>query len=202
MERSKKSNLNPELKIGDRIVLYHMDSESSVSPGDEGTVTNIVQDPFESADAKIISVKWDNGSTLSLVSVCDVWKKVESEINEDAQKQADFVIQNEEIFDSFDWRFLRQFLKMIQSSGIVNMFGAAPLLYAGREHIDRYYGEGREDEQEFQEVLDNADEAKNKMIDGTIKFMEKNNNPINVDSVNSKIRRLSQKILEIYMIFY
>jgi hypothetical protein len=189
MERSKKSNLNPELKIGDRI-------------GDEGTVTNIVQDPFESADAKIISVKWDNGSTLSLVSVCDVWKKVESEINEDAQKQADFVIQNEEIFDSFDWRFLRQFLKMIQSSGIVNMFGAAPLLYAGREHIDRYYGEGREDEQEFQEVLDNADEAKNKMIDGTIKFMEKNNNPINVDSVNSKIRRLSQKILEIYMIFY
>jgi len=202
MERSKKSNLNPELKIGDRIVLYHMDSESSVSPGDEGTVTNIAQDPFESADAKIFSVKWDNGSTISLLSVCDVWKKVESEINEDAQKQADFVIQNEEIFDSFDWRFLRQFLKMIQSSGIVNMFGAAPLLYAGREHIDRYYGEGREDEQEFQEVLDNADEAKNKMIDGTIKFMEKNNNPINVDSVNSKIRRLSQKILEIYMIFY
>jgi hypothetical protein len=82
------------------------------------------------------------------------------------------------------------------------MFGAAPLLYAGKEHIDRYYGEGREDEQEFQEVLDNADEAKNKMIDGTIKFMEKNNNPINVDSVNSKIQRLSRKILEIYMIFY
>lgn len=202
MERSKKSNLNPELKIGDRIVLYHMDSESSVSPGDEGTVTNIAQDPFESSDAKIISVKWDNGSTLALLSVCDVWKKVESEINEDAQKQADFVIQNEEIFDSFDWRFLRQFLKMIQSSGIVNMFGAAPLLYAGREHIDRYYGEGREDEQEFQEVLDNADEAKNKMIDGTVKFMKKNNIPINVDSANSKIRRLSQKILEIYMIFY
>lgn len=202
MERSKKSNLNPELKIGDRIVLYHMDSESSVSPGDEGTVTNIAQDPFESSDAKIISVKWDNGSTLALLSVCDVWKKIESEINEDAQKQADFLIQNEEIFDSFDWRFLRQFLKMIQSSGIVNMFGAAPLLYAGREHIDRYYGEGREDEQEFQEVLDNADEAKNKMIDGTVKFMKKNNIPINVDSANSKIRRLSQKILEIYMIFY
>lgn len=202
MERSKKSNLNPELQIGDRIVLYHMDSESSVSPGDEGTVTNIAQDPFESSDAKIISVKWDNGSTLALLSVCDVWKKIESEINEDAQKQADFVIQNEEIFDSFDWRFLRQFLKMVQSSGIVNMFGAAPLLYAGREHIDRYYGEGREDEQEFQEVLDNADEAKNKMIDGTVKFMKKNNIPINVDSANSKIRRLSQKILEIYMIFY
>jgi len=202
MEHTKKSNLNPELQVGDRIVLYHMDSESSVSPGDEGTVTNIAQDPFESADAKIISVKWDNGGTLSLLSTCDVWKKVSPEINESVEKQAEFLINNEEIFDSFDWRFLRKFLKMIQSSGIVNMFGAAPLLYAGKEHIDRYYGEGREDEQEFQEVLDNADEAKNKMIDGTIKFMEKNNNPINVDSVNSKIQRLSQKILQIYMIFY
>jgi CYTH domain-containing protein len=46
--------LNPELKIGDRIVCFAMEDEVSVPPGTKGTVTKVQRDPFEE-DEKIIS---------------------------------------------------------------------------------------------------------------------------------------------------
>ena len=33
-----KNTLNPELKVGDKIICYHMEGETSVSPGTTGTV--------------------------------------------------------------------------------------------------------------------------------------------------------------------
>jgi hypothetical protein len=73
---NKKVNaLNPELSIGDNIMLLHMDGETSVPMGSIGKVTEINIDPFEE-DSKIISVMWDNGSTLAMISSTDAWKKV------------------------------------------------------------------------------------------------------------------------------
>jgi hypothetical protein len=73
---NKKVNaLNPELSVGDKIMLLHMDGETSVPMGSIGKVTEINNDPFE-ADSLIISVSWDNGSTLALISSTDAWKKV------------------------------------------------------------------------------------------------------------------------------
>ena len=66
-----KSEINPELNVGDRIMLYHMEGELGVSPGTEGTVTNIGDDPFEE-NSKIIYVNWDNGSRLSLISSTEI----------------------------------------------------------------------------------------------------------------------------------
>ena len=75
-----KSELNPKLKVGDRVVCYHMDGETGVPPGTEGTVTKVQKDPFEpNEDDLIISVDWDNGSTLSLLSTTDAWKKIQSQ---------------------------------------------------------------------------------------------------------------------------
>ncbi len=71
-----KGPLNPELKVGDRVMCYHMDGETSVTPGTIGTVTLISSDPFEDGDEKIISVNWDNGSHLGLITSTDAWKKV------------------------------------------------------------------------------------------------------------------------------
>lgn len=72
-----KGPLNPELKVGDRVMCYHMEGETSVSPGTIGQVTSISSDPFEpSEDEKIISVRWENGSNLALISSTDTWKKV------------------------------------------------------------------------------------------------------------------------------
>jgi hypothetical protein len=82
------------------------------------------------------------------------------------------------------------------------MFGAAPLLYCGSEHIDRYYGENKEDDESFQDVLEMADDAKQKMVQGTMKWLEDNNKEISVESANRYVRKLSEKIIELYVIFY
>jgi hypothetical protein len=83
------------------------------------------------------------------------------------------------------------------------MFQAGAFLFSGREWIDRYYGEGREDDENFQEVLDMAEESKDKMIQGTIKFMSSKNNDFNdMNRINSLIQRFAQKMVQMYMHFY
>jgi hypothetical protein len=75
-------------------------------------------------------------------------------------------------------------------------------LYSGKKWIDRYYGENNEDNEDFQEMLDSSEEAKDIMIQGTLKWMESQGKEIDLDDVNRTIKRLSQKIVELYMKFY
>ena len=82
------------------------------------------------------------------------------------------------------------------------MFQAAPFLYSGKEWIDRYYGEHEEDNEEFQEVLEMADEAKNKMIQGVLKYMESEGIEIDLDKVNRLISKFASKILQLYISFF
>jgi len=194
----KSKNWNPPLEVGDKIVLYHMEGETTVIPGTKGVVIRISKDPFED-DSDLITVNWENGSTLSLITSTDAWKKIEENIQEQ-DEITNFLFKNQDILDNFDWRFLRSFLYKIRESGIVNMFESAPLLFSGKEHIERYYGEGREDEEEFQEVLELADKSKNKMIQGSLKYLESKKKDIyDIDQINSIIRRFSQKIVTLYV---
>lgn len=72
--------INPNVKPGDRIICAYMKDEYSPVPvGTGGTVKRVGHDPFEE-DEKIIEVEWDNGSSLSLVSVEDIWMR-ESDIS-------------------------------------------------------------------------------------------------------------------------
>jgi hypothetical protein len=48
-------------------------------------------------------------------------------------------------------------------------------------------------------MLDLADEAKNEMISGTIKYMENIGKEVSIENVNSQIRRLSLTILKWFM---
>jgi hypothetical protein len=52
-----------------------MDGETSVPMGSIGMVTEINIDPFD-MNSEIISVSWDNGSHLAMISSTDAWKKV------------------------------------------------------------------------------------------------------------------------------
>ena len=81
------------------------------------------------------------------------------------------------------------------------MLQSQPFLYSGKEWIDRYYGEDQEDNEDFQEVLEMADEAKNKMIQGVLKYMESNDIEIELDKVNRLISQFSSKILNLYISF-
>lgn len=201
-----KSQFNLPLNVGDRIMVYHMEGELSVPAGTTGTVKKIGRDPFEPEGESIIEVNWDNGSNLSLLSSTDVWKKIEDEsqkLNEQGTDQNwQFITQNADVFENFDWRWFREFLSKIRDSGIINMFGAAPLLYSGKKHIERYYGEDREDDDVFQAVLEDAENSKNKIVQGVLKYMEKNNKDLdNMDLINRYARHFSQKLLGLYITF-
>lgn len=202
MSKSKKE-LNPKLVKGDRIMCLHMDGETSVPMGATGTVVGVGMDPFE-ADSELIQVKWDNGSSLALVSVTDTWVKVAQETIEEqaGNSEYEYFIENPEIFENFDWRFLRNYLFKLRESGVINMFEAAPFLYSGKKWIDRYYGEDQEDNEDFQEVLEMADEAKDKMIQGVLKYMKSENIEIDIDKVNRLIKKFDVKILKLYISFF
>jgi hypothetical protein len=201
-----KKELNPKLIKGDRIMCLHMDGETSVPPMTTGTVRSVVRDPFE-PDSEIINVNWDNGSTLGLLSVTDSWVKIAQETLEEAKtttlsSEYNFLNDNPEIFENFDWRFLREFLKKLRNASPVNMLQSQPFLYSGKDWIDRYYGENQEDNEDFQEVLEMADEAKDKMIQGVLKYMESEGIEIDLDKVNRLISKFASKILKLYISFF
>ena len=198
-----KRELNPKVSVGDKVMCLNMDGESSVPPMTTGIVRNVVRDPFE-VDGELITVNWDNGSTLALVSITDSWIKVPNEQKIEEQTgspEFNYFSENPEIFENFDWRFLREFLTKLRDASPVNMLQSQPFLYSGKEWIDRYYGEDQEDNEDFQEVLEMADEAKNKMIQGVLKYMESNDIEIELDKVNRLIGQFSSKILNLYISF-
>ena len=198
-----RRELNPQLSAGDRIMCLHMDGETDVTPMTTGTVRSVIRDPFED-DGQIINVNWDNGSRLGLVSVTDSWIKAPQEQIEEqtGSREYDFFSKNPEIFENFDYKFLVKYLYKLRKSGVINMFQAAAFLYSGREWIDRYYGENQEDNESFQELLDIAEESKNKMIQGLMKYMESKNMEIDdMGRVNSLLKRLADKIVQLYVAF-
>ena len=197
-----KRELNPSVSKGDRIMCLHMDGETSVPPMTLGTVIRTAIDPFE-LDSKIIAVDWDNGSNLSLLSATDSWvKDTTTQITE--QNEYAFFGNNPEIFENFNWRFFRDFLLKVKKSSVINMLQSAPFLYSGREWIDRYYGENQEDNESFQEVLEMAEESKNELITGIIKYLESNDIDIDFDGMgrfNQYVRKFSNKLLLLYVNF-
>jgi hypothetical protein len=198
-----RRELNPQLSSGDRIMCLHMDGETDVTPMTTGTVRSVIRDPFED-DGQIINVDWDNGSRLGLVSVTDSWIKAPQEQIEEqtGSREYDFFSKNPEIFENFDYKFLVKYLYKLRKSGVINMFQSASFLYSGREWIDRYYGENEEDNESFQELLDMAEECRNKMIQGLIKYMESKNMELDdMSRVNSLLKRLADKIVQLYMAF-
>jgi hypothetical protein len=201
-----RGELNPTLKEGDKVVCYHMDGETGVPPGTEGTVRRISRDPFEpNGDELIIEVNWDNGSTLALVSSTDAWKKPKERVQESSttgDRHYDYFSKNPEIFENFDWRFFREFLNKLRDSSVVNMFQARPFLYSGREWIDRYHGENEEENEAFQEVLEMAEESKMKLVQGLMKYMEsKKLDMDDMSRVNHLAEKFASKIVQLYMTF-
>lgn len=194
--------LNPLLEIGDEVICYHMEGEMNVPPGTKGTVVKIQNDPIVS-DSLMYQIKWENGQTLPLLSDVDTWKKSRKKIEEQSGDPIyDIYRRNPELFKHFDYRFFRDFFIKLRDSGIVNMFASYPLLYAGREHIERYYGEGRDDEK-FQELLNVADESKNKLIQGVLDYVESKNLEIEFDEegmrkINSLSKTFAKELFQVY----
>jgi hypothetical protein len=194
--------MNQKVKPGDKILLLHMEGESKPSIGDKGVVYSITRDPMED-DNFIISVKWEDGSTLSILSKYDFYKIIETAVNESdssSDRRNTLLINNLDIIKPYSLSWFKKYLELVRKSGITNMFGASPFLYSGREHIDRYYGEGREDDENFQNLLNDADESRNRMISGTMKFLEmKGMDPNDLNAIKTNLTKNANKILSVWM---
>jgi hypothetical protein len=199
----------PNLKVGDEIVLVNMLDEFGVIPGTKGVVKDITEDPFEKGNY-IIYVNWKNGSSLSLLSNHDKWKKVKKDIQENAGEALQkidphtyFLAKNQKLRKSIDLPFFMDYLKKVRESGIVNMLSSSSFVYQDAKHMERYYGEGREDNEEFQELLRIQDDVKNKFIQGLLDYAQKNGIELSDNSkINSLAQKISKSILEYYILFF
>ena len=212
-----KDNINPRLKEGDRIVLIMMPGEDSVSYGDRGTVSKV-----NHASSFIqYFVNWDNASTLALIedigdksTTGDRWMSEEDfddlmklkkrkNLGESEEEKMKKFMSNVEVFRTFDREFLFAFLEKLRESGIVNMFAAAPYLYmgGGRIYSENHFNENK-DEESFEELVEMADEAKDKMVQGAIKILQKEGKEITVEKVSRVVKRYAGMVLDMWMTTY
>ena len=82
------------------------------------------------------------------------------------------------------------------------MFGSSPYLYIGREKIEQEMNYKDLEGEEFEEMLENADEAKDEMISGTVKYLESNNKEISIENLKKYLPRLATKVVENYRVLY
>lgn len=212
-----KDKINPRLEEGDRIVLIMMPGEDAVSYGDKGTVSKV-----NNAHSFIqYFVDWDNGSTLAMIedigdksNVGDRWMKEDvfealmdlkkrKNLGESEEEKMKKFMANVEVFRTFDREFLFKFLEKLRESGIVNMYAAAPYLYmgGGRIYGENHYNENK-DEEAFEELVEMADEAKDKMIQGAVKILEKEGKEISVEKVSRVIKKYAGMVLDMWMTTY
>jgi hypothetical protein len=199
--------MNEPVKAGDRIILLKMSGEFAMPPGLRGTIASVGRDPFES-EGLIIMVNWDNGSTLSLLSNLDFYKKIPNEVNEGIIKgnifkdeRFNYMKNNKELFENFDWKKILEFLNDIKESGVTNMYGAAPFLYSGKKWIEDKYGWSPDNIEAFEKVLNQADEIKNEMIQGTLKSMD-SKSVDELGKINNKVEKFARSFVSLFMVFH
>ena len=199
--------MNEPVKVGDRIILLKMSGEYQMPPGLKGTVASIGRDPFE-PDGFVIMVDWANGSSLSLLSSVDFYKKIPNEVNESSSggtlsesERFNYMKNNKELFENFDWKKILDFLTNIKESGVTNMFGSAPFLYSGRKWIENKYGDYPNNPDALETVLNSADEIKNEMIQGTLKSM-KSEGYDDIGKINKRVEKFARSFLTLFIVFH
>lgn len=202
--------MTQNLEPGDRIFLYSMENEM-IDIGTKGTVKNITFDPFEE-DNQIISVKWDNGRTLNLMSKYDNYKKIaNTKINEsfeEFRKKANSGERNPNFIKNFDIQAIESYLEDLKKSEIVNFLYASPYLYSGEKFIIDKHGSAydREDidnEQfdAYERVLANAESIRKKMIEGTYKNIKGLKQDFDISDLDKEVKKHAVRILNYYVLF-
>ena len=195
--------MNPELEVGDRIVLLEMTGEDLIA-GTKGTVTRktFVIDQIQ------YGMDWDNGSKLSLLGDEDKYMLLKDLEDRKAKKRgnitemdAKLIHDNREIFENFNMNLLWKYYMALQKSGITNMFGAAQYFYMGKERIAHEF-HYKETNEHFDEVLEMADQVKYNLIGGVMKIMDKKNGDYDLSRISSMVNRYSSKILSLIIKIY
>ena len=195
------SLLNPELNVGDRVVIMDMSGESGIKPGMGGDVRRITK-VFGVTQYEI---KWDDGSSLQILSDVDKWMKEEDwERLKNRRKKVDesidpdFARKNKNLVQDFQMAKMHKFYEALRKSSVVNMFGATPYFWMGKDRIahEHFYTDMIDDQAEaFEEVLDSADEIKNILISGSLKTLEREGKEVTLDAVKRVAERKARQIV-------
>lgn len=198
-----KLQRNPELTKGDRIIVISMDGETdSVPMMSAGVVDGINNTPF----GLQYKVSWDNGSKLDLIPEIDMYYLEDDylkakELRKKSVNESDsmeWFVDNKDLKKFFDLKKILSYLELIRKSGITNMWVAGPLIYIGGEMLDRL-NPYPPDEESFREAVEMADDVKDELIRGIIKFMESKGQEIELEVVKRHAQKFAQKLLEFWM---
>lgn len=188
--------MNPKLEKGDRVCLLYMAGEISMNPGECGTVTSVDR---VFGDVQY-SVKWDNGSTLSLISDTDAWTLEKKQIKEDELKRMNILYNNIDVFRFFKMGFLYKYLLAVRESSIVNMMESARYLWIGRERIEHEFKyKNIPNEEAFEKMLDMANQAQAEMINGVMNYLEDQGMEESLENINRYIKRFATRIVQNYI---
>ena len=188
--------MNPKLKVGDRICLLYMSGELSMNPGECGVVKS-VDNVFGDIQ---YGVKWDNGSSLALLSDTDAWKFEKKQIKEDELDRMNVLYKNIDVFKFFKMGFLHKYLLLVRKASIVNMFEAPPYLWMGSERIKHEYKyKDINNKEAFDEMVGMSDQAQAEMINGVINYLESEGIEENMNTINKYLKRFSTMIVQNYM---
>jgi hypothetical protein len=195
------SLLNPELNVGDRVVIMDMSGESGIKPGMGGDVRRITK-VFGTTQYE---VKWDDGSSLQILSDVDKWMKEEDwERLKNRRKKIDesidpdFARKNKNLVQDFEMAKMHKFYNALRISSVVNMFAASSYFWMGKDRIahQHFYEEMDDDRAEaFEEVLDSADEIKDILIRGSLKTLEREGKEVTLDSVKRVAEKKAKQIV-------
>ena len=195
--------MNPELEVGDRVVLLSMSGEDLIA-GIKGTVTrkSFVIDQIQ------YSMDWDNGSKLALLANEDKYMLLKDLEDRKAKKRgnitemdAKVIHDNREIFENFNMNLLWKYYKALQKSGITNMLQSSQYFYLGKERIAHEF-HYKETNEHFDNVLEMADEVKNNLISGVMKIMDKKGGDYDISRISSMVNRYSSKIVSLIVKIY
>lgn len=201
------SELNPKLEPGDRIVLLHMDDPySAVRMGTKGTVLDIVKIPFGMGYQ--YSVKWDNGSTLDLLPETDSWvlatdvKSKKKLTTEDFGNEIKTLSKHKDIIKNMNYRPVLDYMKLVQESGLVNMFQAMPFLMADSRDLHKLIYKFDGEPEDYPELFEKIDEVRNILVSETVRIMEESNMEFDDITINRVFQKVCRAVMEMYMSLY
>ena len=212
---------NPQLKVGDRIILIYMPGED-IDTGTKGRVKSIGQAPtFGGSPDYMYNVEWFDDddkviSTLSLLPEVDSWildpEFTQNDLNEAKNRvitDLDELISRHEwsrLFKKSDLKYILDYLEVIRQLGVVNMFQSGQFLGQTKDYLTKYFDLYRmqrelddNDEEMIEKILEMSENVRNIMISAAVTDLEQKNVEITGKSATNRVNRLATELVKHFM---
>ena len=208
--------INPKLKIGDRVILIHM-SDYSVPIGSKGLVRKITPLPKHSKNDPDFGyvMKWFDEnekqiSSLSLIPNDDAWiydkeyyESNSENIQEEMFRDVDDLVEWGNFLTTFgkeDLNSICEFFELERKSGFFNMHTeGGKFLLTGPDYIKSFI-----DLKKFEHEFDNKDKKTHKLllsraqkvrdifIRGAMKYLEEKEQELEIPNIQKTMQRLAR----------